>query len=94
MQDIHLCCSLALRLGVDVAWHGSAHPQARVHHAPNRRLLPWDAVVVVVVCEILLLPPHRLLRPGRPEQQHTGSNVKDTFESTSLLMWFSFNICL
>lgn len=66
----HLCRSLALWLGVDVARHGSAHPQPGVHHTPNRRLLPRDAVVVIVVGEILLLPPHWLLRPGRPEQQH------------------------
>lgn len=70
IMEIHLCCSLALWLGVDVAWHGPAQPQPGVHHTPNGRLLPWDAVVVIVVREILLLPPHWLLRPDRPEQRH------------------------
>lgn len=67
VTEIDLCCSLALWLGVDVARHGSAHPQTGVHHTPNGRLLPRDAVVVIVVSEILLLPPHWLLHPSRPE---------------------------
>lgn len=78
--EIHLCCCLALWLGVDVAQHGSAHPQPGVHHTPNRRLLPWDAVVVIMVCEILILPPHWLFCPDRSEQQYRCLYLQDTFE--------------
>lgn len=81
--EIHLCCCLALWLGVDVAQHGSTHPQPGVHHPSNRRLLPWDAVVVIMICEILILPPHWLFCPDRSEQQHRCLYLQDTFEDGS-----------
>lgn len=65
--EIHLCCCLALWLCVDVTQQGSAGPEPGVHHSPNRRLLPWDAVVVIMLREVLIVPPHRLFCPDRPK---------------------------
>lgn len=44
---------------------GLSEGEPGVHQPAQGRLLPWDAVVVVVL-RFLLVPPGRLLRPGQP----------------------------
>jgi len=57
---------------VDVAYHGGAGPEPGVHHAAHRRLLPRDAVVVVVLRGLILLSPQGLLQPVVPGGENAG----------------------
>lgn len=52
---------------------GLCQGEPGVHQSSQGRLLPWNAVVVIVL-HVLLIPPGRLLQPGQPEdRQQAGA---------------------
>lgn len=54
---------------------GLSQGEPGVHQSAQGRLLPWDAVVVIVF-RFLLIPPGRVLWPGQPgDRQQAGAQA-------------------